>query len=144
MYTVADHVLIQSAHHTHCISFNTNPCTCVSFSISISLQFHASFCFLPTVIVSTSFYELQIAYIAENYLISHLYPLYICFVICKVIVEIYYFVILKQSTNIYDDWVCNTYGRDVHFNNALIEMDVPACTNHACLETDDQQSIFLM
>ncbi len=44
---VTYHVLVQSAHHTHCISFNTNFCTGLSFSISIS-----SLCFLPTVIGS--------------------------------------------------------------------------------------------
>ncbi len=43
--------------------------------------------------------ELQTAYIAENDLMSHLYPLYICFVIFKVIVEIYYFAILDKGSN---------------------------------------------
>ncbi len=75
---VAYHVLVQSAHHTHCTSFNTNFCTGVSFNITIS-----SLCFLPTVMGSASFYELQTAHIAENYLMSHLYPLHICFVIFK-------------------------------------------------------------
>ncbi len=93
------HVLIQSAHHTHCISFNTNPCTTGMSRIIISLRFHTSLCFLPIVIISASFYELQTAYIAEDYLMSHLYPLYICFVIFKVIVEIYYFVILDKVSN---------------------------------------------
>ncbi len=83
--TVAYHVLIQSPHHTHCISFNTNPCICtgVSFSISISLWFNTSLCFLPTVIVSASFYELH------TYIMSQPYLLYICFVLYKVIDEIY-------------------------------------------------------
>ncbi len=111
---VAHHVLVQSAHHSHCISFYTNFGRGVPFSISIS-SLLPSYCDGKCVI-----YELQTADIAEHYLISHLYPLCICLLYLKVIVDIYYFVILdKVSNKSIVPWVCNTYGRNVHFNNAL-------------------------
>ncbi len=80
--TVAYHMVILSAHNTHYIPFNTDPCTYVSFSISISLWFHRSFCFLPNVNVSASFHELQTAYIIENY--YHVAPISIESLFCNI------------------------------------------------------------
>ncbi len=77
-------------------------------------------CFLPTVMGSASFMSYKLLTL-PNIISSPTY-IHCVFVLLylKVMAEIYYFVILdKVSNKSIVPWVCNTYGRNVHFNNAL-------------------------